>query len=104
MIQFEIGIKGQVPPPRLVNCEEIAQLEEIDLECNPAILKTLHEIKEIQQQQELKKSWVYKSLLEQCPDVGLPELRVCAKLLDYKPGWAWYRWLEIQQQRARVAT
>jgi len=101
MIQFEIGIEGQVLPPRIINLDvETAQLEEIDLECNPIILQKLYEIKEIQEQQEFKKSWVYRTLLERCPNVGLPELRVCAKLLGYKAGWAWYRWLEIQQRRA----
>lgn len=100
MIQFEVGRSGTVPPPQLISSDQTAQLEEIDLSCNKVILQKLYEIKEVQEQQDLKKSWVYRTLLERCPDVGLPELRVCAKLLDYKPGWAWYRWLEIQSSRS----
>lgn len=104
LIQFEVGRSGTVPEPRLVQIDaETSQLEEIDLECNPSILQKLYEIKEMQELQQFKKSWVYKTFLERCPNAGLPELRVCAKLLDYKSGWAWYRWLEIQQQRAKIA-
>lgn len=100
-IQFEVGAGG-IGAPRLLESLD-AQLIQIRLECNPAIAAALVDIKKYQEENNLKKSWVYQMLVHNFPDVGLPELRLCARLLGYKPGWAWYRWLEVQKKRALVS-
>lgn len=100
-IQFEMGVGG-LDAPRLLESLD-AQLTQVCLECNPTIAATLLEIKKYQEENNLKKSWVYQMLMHNCPDVGLPELRLCARLLGYKAGWAWYRWLEILKERSKSA-
>lgn len=84
---------------REINHDETASIEEVDLGVKPLILAELQRLKQVQSQHKLKKIWIYHALVKNFPDVGLPELRECAKLLDYKDGWAWYKWLELQQQR-----
>ncbi len=83
-----------------LNREVLAALEEIDLETNPAIMAFLQNLKQMQEQHGYKIAWVYHQLVKQYPNVGLEDLRECAKILGYKPGWAWYRWQELQQQQA----
>ncbi len=98
-IQLEEPGEG-VPIERVIEHDEQATLEEIDLEANPVVMAFLQRLKEIKDQHGYKTAWVYYQLIEQFPGVGLPELRECAKILGYKQGWAWYRWQELQQRRA----
>jgi predicted RNase H-like nuclease len=47
--------------------------------------------------------WIYYRLIESFPNVGLIELRECAKILGYKQGWAWFKWQELQQPQLQSA-
>jgi superfamily II DNA or RNA helicase len=85
---------------RVIQHDDAAALEEIDLETNPTIMAFLQNLKQMQEQHGYKIAWVYHQLVKQYPNVGLEDLRECAKILGYKPGWAWYRWQELQQQQA----
>lgn len=83
---------------RVISNDGDASLEEIELAANPLILEVLQRLKEVQDQNSYKKIWLYYELVKQCPDVGLAELRECARLCGYKLGWAWYKWQELQQR------
>ncbi|MCY7284272.1 MAG: hypothetical protein LH679_12735, partial [Cyanobacteria bacterium CAN_BIN43] len=85
---------------RVIDNDSGASLEEIELGANPLILEVLQRLKEIQDQNRYKPIWLYYELVKQCPDVGLPELRECARLCGYKLGWAWHKWRELQQRPA----
>lgn len=98
-IQLEESGEGEAIE-RVIEHDDKAALEEIDLETNPVVMAALQRLKELQQQHGYKIAWVYYQLIEQFPNVGLQELRECAKILGYKPGWAWHRWQELQQRRA----
>lgn len=84
---------------RVIDNDSGASLEEIELGANPLILEVLQRLKEVQEQNRYKPIWLYYELVKQCPDVGLPELRECARLCGYKLGWAWYKWQELQQRQ-----
>lgn len=84
---------------RTIENDEAASLEEVELTANPLILAELRRLKQLQEKHCHKKIWLYYELVKQCPEVGLPELRECARLLDYKLGWAWYKWQELQQRQ-----
>jgi superfamily II DNA or RNA helicase len=97
LLEFSMGQGGEPPPPRVVIQDDSADVDEINLEANPAILTHLHQLKEQQESCVYKPMWVYFRLIEEFPTVGLTELRECAKLLGYKPGWAWVKWQELQR-------
>lgn len=99
VIQLEEPSEGKAVE-RVIEHEEGAALEEINLEINPVFMAALQRLKDLQQQHGYKAAWVYFQLIEQFPNIGLTELRECAKILGYKSGWAWYRWQELQQRRA----
>ena len=85
---------------RSLEHDDAAALEEIDLESNPMVVALLQNLKFWQEQHGYKTAWVYHELVKQHPNLGLEDLRSCAKLLGYKPGWAWYRWQELQQRQS----
>lgn len=87
---------------RLLEMDEAAPMEEIPLDLNPLVWQRLQELRAQQLERSLKPIWVYYSLRDAFPDLGYGDLRECAKILGYKPGWAWYKWQELQQQTARV--
>lgn len=88
---------------RVIEHDEQTALEEINLESSPTVVALLQNLKHLQEQRNYKAVWVFYQLIEQYPNVGLEDLRECAKLLGYKPGWAWYKWQELQQQQASRA-
>lgn len=83
---------------RVINQDEGVQLEEISLEVNSEIITELLKLKAMQVTRKYKPIWVYHEIVEKYPNIGLGELRECAKLLGYKPGWAWLKWRELQRQ------
>ncbi len=85
---------------RVVEHDNGAALEEIDLEADPTVVALLQNLKHLQEQHGYKAMWVYHQLIERHPNVSLEDLRECAKLLGYKQGRAWYRWQELQQRQA----
>lgn len=104
MIQFEESGEGSgFKATRIIAEDKHAQIEEVGLAPDPEMVAQLHRLNEIRLTHGHKPIWLYREFLAACPEVRLGELRVCAKLLNYKPGWAWYRWLEIQQQRSKNA-
>ena len=98
LMEFEQGTGGDPPPPRIVTQDSSAQVEEVQLEANPLIIAELQDLKQIQESCAYKPMWIYYRLIESFPNVGLIELRECAKMLGFKPGWAWHKWQELQQQ------
>lgn len=97
IIQLEDESEGEAFV-RVVEHDDGAALEEIDLESHPTVVALLQNLKSWQEQHGYKPVWVYHQLVKQYPNLGLEDLRSCAKLLGYKPGWAWYRWQELQQR------
>lgn len=101
LIQFEESQGGNgYGAARIIAEDKHAQIEEVTLAPDPLMVAQLHRLNEIRLTHGYKPIWLYREFLAACPKARLGELRVCAKLLNYKPGWAWYRWLEIQSSRA----
>lgn len=98
-MQFEPGNGADPPPPRLIFQDEQVQLEEVRLEADPEILAELDWLTEVQEDKGYKRNWIYYQAVERWPDIRLAELRALAKILGYKPGWAYYRWQDLQEQR-----
>lgn len=98
-IQLEESGEGKAVE-RVIEHDEFAALEEIDLESSPTVIALLQNLKQIQEQHGYRPIWVYHQLIKAYPNVGLEDLRECAKVLGYKQGWAWYRWQELQQRQA----
>ncbi len=82
---------------RLLLADEAAPMQEIPLDVNPLVLKRLQELRVEQQERSLKPVWVFHSLMHSFERLSYGDLRECAKILGYKPGWAWYKWRELQQ-------
>lgn len=99
IIQLEELGEGEAVE-RIVEHDDGAALEEIDLETNPTVQAKLQNLKNLQEQHGYKPIWVYHQLVKYHPNVGLEDLRECAKILGYKLGWAWYKWQELQQQQS----
>ena len=97
-ITLEVPGEG-VAVERSLEHDKDEALEEIDLEASPIVLAELERLKELQEKHRYKPAWIYHQLIKQYPCLGLGELRKCAELCGYKPGWAWYRWQELQQQQ-----
>lgn len=85
-----------------VEADEAATMEEIPLDVNPLVLRQLQQLRAQQQQLGLKPIWVYHSLRSAFTNLSYGDLRECAKVLGYKPGWAWYKWRELQPKAQRV--
>jgi superfamily II DNA or RNA helicase len=99
LMEFEQGTGGDPPPPRIVTQDSSAEVEEVRLEADPLIIAELENLKRIQESNGYKKMWIYYRLLDNYRNnLGLIELRECAKMLGFKPGWAWFKWQELQQQ------
>lgn len=96
VVKFEIT-EGEALSDREINNDIDAEIKEINLEINPEVIKKILELRLIQQARKYKPVWIYHSLVSAHPNLGLGELRECAKLLGYQPGWAWHRWLELQR-------
>lgn len=103
LMEFQQGTGGDPPPPRIVTQDDSAQVEEVQLEANPLIIAELQRLREIQESCGYKPMWIYYRLIESFPNVGLIELRECAKILGYKQGWAWFKWQELQQPQLQSA-
>ena len=47
-----------------------------------------------------KPMWVYFQILELFPDISFEEVQAVGDVLGYKPGWAKYKWTEIEESRS----
>jgi len=81
-----------------------AGIKEIPLDVNPLVWQRLQELRELQLERSLKPIWVYYSLRDAFGSLSYGDLRECAKILGYKPGWAWYKWRELQHIAALRGT
>lgn len=97
VFEYERGVGGEPPPPRVIEKDESATLELIQAEPNAEILQELHRLKQIQEKRGFRPGWIYYKLIESHPNLGLLELREVAKILGYKPSWALFKLKEIQQ-------
>ncbi len=58
------------------------------------LIETWHKMQELrtqQQERNLKPIWVYYTLRDSFDSLSYGDLRECARILGYKPGWAWYK-------------
>ncbi len=85
---------------RLIELDEAAPMEEIPLDVQPLVWHKLQELRSQQLERKLKPIWVYYSLRDSFDCLSYGDLRECAKILGYKPGWAWYKWQELQQSQS----
>lgn len=85
---------------QVLEIDEAATMAEIPLDVNPLVWHKLQELRAQQQERSLKPIWVYYSLRDAFPNLSYGDLRECAKILGYKPGWAWYKWQELQQRQS----
>ena len=79
-----------------------AAFAEIIIEYNPLKLAHVQEIINIQKQKGYHKGWVYHQLVK-FPELNLSlsDWQEVGRRLEYKPGWAWHKWQEMQElQRA----
>lgn len=98
-IQLEPELEGE-GNGRELESDEQAEIQEINLDVNPLVLTELQRLRFIQQQRGYKNLWVYHELRKNFPILTYGDLRRVGQELGYKPGWAWYKWQELQQQRA----
>lgn len=84
----------------LLELDEAAAMEEIPLDVQPPVWHKLQELRQQQLERNLKPIWVYYSLRDSFDCLSYGDLRECAKILGYKPGWAWYKWQELQQPKS----
>ncbi len=75
-------------------------MEEIPLDVNPLVWHKMQELRMQQQELSLKPIWVYYTLRDSFGSLSYGDLRECAKILGYKPGWAFYKWKELQQRQS----
>lgn len=96
---FEYTEGGEPPPARELEHDTDAILEQIDLEVRSEVIKKIMQLKAEQITKKYKVGWIYPSLIKAYSDLNLGELRSLAKLLGYQPGWAWWRWCELQGEK-----
>ncbi len=80
----------------LTNCGIVSEgfdvpMEEIPLDVNPLVWHKMQELRTQQQERNLKPIWVYYTLRDSFDSLSYGDLRECARILGYKPGWAWYK-------------
>ncbi|NEP31737.1 DEAD/DEAH box helicase [Moorena sp. SIO3B2] len=82
---------------------EAGELEEVGIQVNPEFVAYVDEIVENQQSTGKKKGWVFFRLIEhpRIQEFGLGDWRYVAKQLGYKPGWAWFKFQEVQEQSVK---
>ena len=96
-------VGGEPPPPRRVKQDDDALLREIPTDCNLIILGELYRLASIQRQRGYKEQWVYNRLINSNPEIGWPEIRECAIVLNLPPEWAVSRWASLQKARTPLA-
>jgi superfamily II DNA or RNA helicase len=76
-----------------------AEFAEIIIEYNPLKLAMVQQIINIQQEKGYQKGWVYHQLKD-LPELNLSlsDWQEVARRLEYKPGWAWHKWQEMQER------
>ena len=74
-----------------------AEFAEIVIEYNPLKLALVQKIINIQLEKGYQKGWVYHQLKD-LPELNLSlrDWQEVARRLEYKPGWAWHKWQEMQ--------
>ncbi len=74
-----------------------AEFAEMVIEYNPLKLALVQKIINIQQEKGYQKGWVYHQLKD-LPELNLSlaDWQEVARRLEYKPGWAWHKWQEMQ--------
>lgn len=98
IIQLEAlteGFGGEKPE---VIIDKNIDLEEINLEVNSEIIAEMMRLKAMQFTKKYKPFWIYHEITNTYPNIGVGELRELAKMLGHRPGWAWYKWRELQSQ------
>ncbi|MDJ0734888.1 MAG: DEAD/DEAH box helicase [Nostocaceae cyanobacterium] len=75
-----------------------AAFAEVIIEYNPLKLAQVQELINIQKQRGYQKGWVYHQLVK-FPELNLSlhDWQEVGRRLDYKPGWAWHKWREMQE-------
>ncbi|MEI2577622.1 hypothetical protein [Scytonema sp. PRP1] len=76
-----------------------AEFAEIVVEYNPLKLAVVQQMINIQQEKGYQKGWVYHQLKD-LPELNLSlsDWQEVARRLEYKPGWAWHKWQEMQER------
>lgn len=98
IIQLEAPVEGfGGEKPELIN-DKTVDLEEIVTEANSEIMVEIMKLKSTQVVRKYKPVWVYHEIVKRYPNIGLGELRELAKMLGYHRGWAWHRYLELQEK------
>lgn len=67
----------------------------------PAFAAKLKSLRKRQQGLGYKPMWVYYQILEHFPDITFEEVQAVGAELDYKPRWADYKWMEIEESRSQ---
>ncbi len=98
MIQLEAPVEGFGGDKPEVTNDKGVELEEIITEVNSEIMLEIMKLKAIQMTKKYKPFWVYHQIVDAYPNIGLGELRELAKMLKHRPGWAWYKWCELQEK------
>ena len=96
--EFELGKGDGTGIPRTIE-EIMGDLEEIDLTLNPWAVEFIDRLVENQQTAGKKPGWVYYRAIEdpRAKDFSLSDWRYLAGKLNYKPGWGWHKYQEVQK-------
>ncbi|MGB6296554.1 MAG: DEAD/DEAH box helicase family protein [Rivularia sp. (in: cyanobacteria)] len=76
-----------------------AEFAEVIYEYNPLKLACVQEIINTQKQKGYQKGWVSHQLVK-FPELelSLNDWQEIGRRLEYKPGWAWHKWREMQEE------
>ncbi|WP_181256795.1 DEAD/DEAH box helicase [Merismopedia glauca] len=98
--QFEVGVggSGRYQVVKVLP----ADFQELERQLNPEVMEALARLFEEAFDRRLKPGWVAYQVLK-IPNIGYFELLEVAKWLNYKPGWAYYKYREILAELGGVA-
>ncbi|NJL97758.1 MAG: DEAD/DEAH box helicase [Synechococcaceae cyanobacterium SM2_3_2] len=64
---------------------------------DPKVVDLMVALKRKQENSGYRLGWVYFAFMKQHKRPTLPELQLLAQVLGYEPGWAWFRWRQLQK-------
>lgn len=98
-MEFNQGVGEESSNQRVLRVDEKAEIVEVDYSCQDWAKQLIDNLQVIQKKKGRKKGWIYYQIIEhpRRGELTQADWRYLAQVLGYKPGWAWYKWQEVQQ-------